>query len=245
MAAGGKNEEAEPRRLPRSGTSAGLQPTKVGLYFGALALLVAVAALNTGNNGLFLVTALMLASVLGAHILGVANLRGLAFAASQHGEVFAGRPFHLGLRVGHAGQNAAAFPAGAAARGAWARRHPPAAADAGGVPRRGSGRARSRSCGSRRSPGGAAATACARWRSAASFRSAFSTRAGVSGLISSSWFSPRSTRAASIGRLCCRATAPSRCRGPARGTSCWVSGPTTAATTRAPSTGSRARARAS
>lgn len=92
------------KRLPPGGRRAGLRPTRVGLYFAALALLVGVAALNTGNNGLFLVTALMLASLLGALLLAAVNLRGLAFAASQHGEVFAGRPFHLGLRVSHQGR---------------------------------------------------------------------------------------------------------------------------------------------
>lgn len=92
-------------RLPKKaapgpgGSGTGLQPTKVGLYFTVLVMLVAVAAINTGNNGLFLVTALMLASLIGASLLGAMNLRGLAFALSQHGEVFVGRPFHLGLRA--------------------------------------------------------------------------------------------------------------------------------------------------
>lgn len=91
--------------LGREGRGAGLQPTKVGFYFLGLAVLISVAAINTGNNGLFLVTALMLASLLGAHLLGVHNLRGLTFSASQSGgaglpdEIFAGRPFELGLRL--------------------------------------------------------------------------------------------------------------------------------------------------
>lgn len=89
---------------PKSGRATGLQPTKVGFYFLGLALLIGVAAVNTGNNGLFLVTALMLASLIGAHLLGLFNVRGLAFSASQHGEVFAGRPFHLGLRLTHRGR---------------------------------------------------------------------------------------------------------------------------------------------
>lgn len=89
------------------GRSTGFQPTKVGFYFFALALLIGVAAVNTGNNGLFLVTALMLASLIGAHLLGTFNVRGLSFSASQHGEVFAGRPFHLGLRLAHSGRRLA------------------------------------------------------------------------------------------------------------------------------------------
>lgn len=91
------------KKLGSGGRSKGLQPTKVGFYFFGLALLVALAAVNTGNNGLFLVTALMLASLVIAHFLGSFNLRGLRFEASQHGEVFVGRPFHLGLRLRHAG----------------------------------------------------------------------------------------------------------------------------------------------
>lgn len=99
-----KTQDQSPRPPFRpAGRSTGLQPTKVGFYFLGLALLIGVAAINTGNNGLFLVTALMLASLAGAHLLGSLNVRGLAFSASQHGEVFAGRPFHLGLRLSSRG----------------------------------------------------------------------------------------------------------------------------------------------
>jgi uncharacterized protein (DUF58 family) len=92
------------KRLPTGGRSAGLRPTRVGFAFFGLALLIALAALNTGNNGLFLVTAVMAASLFGSHLLGAANLRKLRFAAGQatigdHGEVFAGRPFEIGLRL--------------------------------------------------------------------------------------------------------------------------------------------------
>lgn len=86
------------------GRGGGLGPTKVGFYFLGLSLLVGVAAINTGNNGLFLVTALMFASLLAAHFLGGINLRGLELTAAQHGEVFVGRPFHLDLRARHRGR---------------------------------------------------------------------------------------------------------------------------------------------
>lgn len=96
------------RSTPQSpgprGRSGGLGPTKVGFYFLGLALLVGLAAVNTGNNGLFLVTSLMLASLVAAHLLGSTNLRGLELSASQHGEVFVGRPFHLGLHIHHRGR---------------------------------------------------------------------------------------------------------------------------------------------
>ena len=86
------------------GRGSGLGPTKVGFYFLGLALLVGLAAVNTGNNGLFLVTSLMFASLVAAHFLGSTNLRGLELSASQHGEVFVGRPFHLGLHIHHRGR---------------------------------------------------------------------------------------------------------------------------------------------
>lgn len=97
------------KRLPQGGRSAGLRPTRVGFAFIGLGLLIALAALNTGNNGLFLVTAVMIASLFGSQLLGAANLRRLHFATGQaslgdHGEVFAGRPFELGLSLERRGK---------------------------------------------------------------------------------------------------------------------------------------------
>jgi uncharacterized protein (DUF58 family) len=109
MAAAKVDKPGEPgKNPPPGGRSAGLRPTRVGIAFLALIFLISLAALNTGNNGLFLVTAMMVASLVGSHLLGAANLRGLRFAAGQatlgdHGEVFAGRPFELGLRLARRG----------------------------------------------------------------------------------------------------------------------------------------------
>jgi uncharacterized protein (DUF58 family) len=85
-------------------SSDGLRPTKVGLYFLLLAAVVALAALNTGNNGLFLVVALMLAIAAGSHLLGGLNVRGLRVKAAVEGESFANRPGELLLEVENRGR---------------------------------------------------------------------------------------------------------------------------------------------
>ncbi len=77
----------------------GFHITKVGLWFAVFLLIVVVAATNTGNNGLFLVLAVMGAALLVSEALGRLNVRGLAVAPSPPLEVFANRPSHLNVEV--------------------------------------------------------------------------------------------------------------------------------------------------
>lgn len=77
--------------------------TKVGLWFLVFALVVAVAATNTGNNGLFLVLAAMLATLLASALMAGRNVRGLEVALTAHGEVFANRPARLGVEIRNRG----------------------------------------------------------------------------------------------------------------------------------------------
>lgn len=87
-----------------TGGSDGLRPTKVGLYFLLLTAVLALAALNTGNNGLFLVVALMLASALAGNALASRNIRDLDLAVELEGELFANGAGLFHVRVGNRGR---------------------------------------------------------------------------------------------------------------------------------------------
>lgn len=77
--------------------SDGVRLTKVGLWFLAFVGVVLVAAINTGNNGLYLVLAMMLAVVLASQLLAGWNVRGLAVELEPPGEIFANRPARLSV----------------------------------------------------------------------------------------------------------------------------------------------------
>jgi uncharacterized protein (DUF58 family) len=70
-----------------------------GIYLG-IVLVVGIAALNTGNNLLFIVVAAMLAAVVVSGVTSVALLRGLELRVALPVHVFAGTAVsaHLGLR---------------------------------------------------------------------------------------------------------------------------------------------------
>lgn len=74
------------RSRPRS---EGLRITKVGLWFLVFAVVVLIAATNTGNNGLFLVLAIMGATLVVSQILASRNVRGLGLELHPPSEVFA------------------------------------------------------------------------------------------------------------------------------------------------------------
>jgi uncharacterized protein (DUF58 family) len=65
--------------------------TREGLGYFALTLAIAVAALNTGNNLLFLVVSAMLAAVVVSGVASAGLLRGLELQVSLPEHVFAGR----------------------------------------------------------------------------------------------------------------------------------------------------------
>ena len=69
-----------------------VRPTREGGVFVVTALAVAMAALNTGNNLLYLVFAAMLSLVVLSGVLSESSLRGLAVERRFDRKIFAGRP---------------------------------------------------------------------------------------------------------------------------------------------------------
>ena len=102
MAKGARSTKSSPRRAV-STTSDGLRLTKVGQWFLVFLVVVAVAATNTSNNGLYLVAATMAAALLVSHFLAARNVRRLRLKARGHGEVFAGQLVHLDVEVENRG----------------------------------------------------------------------------------------------------------------------------------------------
>lgn len=74
--------------------------TKVGVVYVLVTLVIGIAALNTGNNLLYIVVAAMLAAILVSGVVSAMVLRGLELEVSLPEHVFAGRPVvgRIGLR---------------------------------------------------------------------------------------------------------------------------------------------------
>lgn len=77
----------------------GIRITTVGLWYVLLAVLVAIAATNTGNNSLYMVMAMMLSVLILSGVLSRENVRRLEIELQPPGEVFANRPFALGFTL--------------------------------------------------------------------------------------------------------------------------------------------------
>jgi len=73
--------------------------TNFGLGYILMCLVVAIAATNTGNNGLYLVLAGMLASMAVSGVLSRRNVRGVSCEIESIGEVVATRPALLRVRL--------------------------------------------------------------------------------------------------------------------------------------------------
>ncbi|MEO8188708.1 MAG: DUF58 domain-containing protein [Acidobacteriota bacterium] len=73
--------------------------TNFGLGYILLCLVVAIGATNTGNNGLYLVLAAMLSSMVVSGLVSRRNVRGVSCDIETVGEVFAGQPALLKVRV--------------------------------------------------------------------------------------------------------------------------------------------------
>ena len=73
--------------------------TNFGLGYILICLVVAIAATNTGNNGLYLVLAAMLAAMAVSGVLSRRNVRGVVCEIETVGEVVATRPAWLKLRL--------------------------------------------------------------------------------------------------------------------------------------------------
>ncbi len=85
--------------MSRRSRGDGFHITKVGLWFIVFLLIVVVAATNTGNNGLFLVLAVMGATVLISEFIGRLNVRGLEIGLQAPAEIFANSPSRLEITV--------------------------------------------------------------------------------------------------------------------------------------------------
>jgi uncharacterized protein (DUF58 family) len=77
----------------------GIRITTVGLWYVLFTVVVAIAATNTGNNALYMVLALMFATLLVSGVASRDNVRGLEATLDPPGEVFANRPFTVGFTL--------------------------------------------------------------------------------------------------------------------------------------------------
>jgi uncharacterized protein (DUF58 family) len=80
----------------------GIRVTKVGLFYVLLALIVGVAAANTGNNALYIVEALLLAVLVVSGLTSRRNVAGLDVELVLPDEVHANEPFIARLRLRNA-----------------------------------------------------------------------------------------------------------------------------------------------
>ena len=76
-----------------------LRPTRAGWSFFALTFGVGFAALNTGNNLLYLVLSLMLAFLVLSGVLSESALRGIAVRRKVPRELYAGEVHHVALEI--------------------------------------------------------------------------------------------------------------------------------------------------
>ena len=86
-----------------------LRATRAGWCFVAIVFGVGFAALNTGNNLLYLVLALMLSFLVLSGLLSEMSLRGIRLERRLPGELFAGHPNRLALRVHNDQKRSTAF----------------------------------------------------------------------------------------------------------------------------------------
>ncbi len=81
----------------RAASRRSLKFTREGKYFVALALGIGFAAINTGNNLLFLILGMMLALIVGSGVLSELTLRSLVVSRHSPERIFAGKPFLMGI----------------------------------------------------------------------------------------------------------------------------------------------------
>ncbi len=86
-----------------------LHPTRAGWIFFALTFGVGFAAINTGNNLLYLVLSLMLSFLVLSGVFSESALRGVTVERRVPGELFAGAPASVGLEIRNTKQRIAAF----------------------------------------------------------------------------------------------------------------------------------------
>ncbi len=84
----------KPSRWPRS-----LSVTRAGRWYIGILLFIGVAAINTGNNLLYLVVATLLSIIIISGILSESTLRSVKVLTEVPGRVFKGRPALVYLRI--------------------------------------------------------------------------------------------------------------------------------------------------
>jgi uncharacterized protein (DUF58 family) len=82
----------------------GIRPTKVGIWFVVLTLLIGVAATNTGNNALYMVVALMLATLIVSGVLSRNDVRKVEIEVAPPEEVFAESPAAFEVDIANRGR---------------------------------------------------------------------------------------------------------------------------------------------
>ncbi|MEE8138212.1 MAG: DUF58 domain-containing protein [Thermoanaerobaculia bacterium] len=82
----------------------GIRITKVGLWYIVLTLLVAIPAVNTGNNGLYFVEASLLAALVVSGVASRQNLRRLEIELSHPAECYAKQPFAIRYQIRNRGR---------------------------------------------------------------------------------------------------------------------------------------------
>jgi uncharacterized protein (DUF58 family) len=91
--AAGRPAAARPASLfSRRFVPEGIRPTKIGVWFVALTLLIGVAATNTGNNALYMVVALMMAALIVSGVLSRNDVRKVEVEVTPPDELFARSP---------------------------------------------------------------------------------------------------------------------------------------------------------
>lgn len=76
-----------------------VRPTSLGIYFTILSLIVGLAAVNTGNNVLFLVFSLMLSALLVSGVTSRAAMRRIVVKRKQPESIYAGISFNETVTV--------------------------------------------------------------------------------------------------------------------------------------------------
>ena len=86
-----------------------LQFTREGKYFVGITVGIGLAAVNTGNNLLYLVFGMMLSLIIASGVLSEMSLRGLVITRLPPGQVYAGSPYLTGLSLRNGKQRLPSF----------------------------------------------------------------------------------------------------------------------------------------
>ena len=76
-----------------------LKVSRDGKIFVAVTIVIGLAAVNTGNNLLFLLLGWMCSVIIASGILSESSLRGLVVTRQPPARIFAGRPFLMGIQL--------------------------------------------------------------------------------------------------------------------------------------------------